>query len=309
MRLTHRSLCLALLCVVLPAARGLADDELFSKVAIDSVFTTASSKSSSEANQAAITIQAGAAKVDSVKDLDQLFPLAKEIDADAVREFGAIRLVSQSDKWSFSTRMTIQGDSPKVVFEMALVTLGEASLENERAIWLSLMEAGQATQATFFGINRESAEARKQGQLVLRSTMSAVGLTTESLRSKLQSLSQFAVKNSAAWSQFRATPAENTAKAAVAEFSLVGQWLATPVSGEAYAIDLKAASEGSGTFQLVHVKDSKSTVSSGKYSLKDGKFSLKADSGDPLVFPLTWSDADQFELEIGTVKVNFKRQK
>jgi len=304
MRLSHRSLCFSLLFVVLPTLQVRADDELFSKVAIDSVFTTASSKQTSESSSPSLSIEAGSPKVEPIDDLDELFPLAKEIDDDAVREFGAIRLVSRSDKWSFSTRMTIQGDSPKVVFEMALVTLDEAPIENERAIWLSLMEAGQASRATFFGINRETAE-----ELVLRSTMSAVGLTTESLRSKLQSLSQFAVENSSAWSQFRAKPTENTAKAAVKEFSLVGQWLATPVSGEAYAIDLKAVSNGSGAFQLVHVKDSKSTVSSGKYSLKDGQFSLAAESGDPLVFPLTWSDADQFELEIGTVKVNFKRQK
>ncbi len=309
MRLSHRSLCFSLLFVVLPTLQVRADDDLFSKVAIDSVFTTASSKQTSEASSPSISIEAGSPKVETIDDLDELFPLAKEIDDDAGREFGAIRLVSRSDKWSFSTRMTIQGDSPKVVFEMAVVTLDEAPIENERAIWLSLMEAGQASRATFFGINRETAEDGKQGQLVLRSTMSAVGLTTESLRSKLQSLSQLAVENSSAWSQFRAKPTENTAKAAVEEFSLVGQWLATPVSGEAYAIDLKAASNGSGAFQLVHVKDSKSTVSSGKYSLKDGKFSLAAESGDPLVFPLTWSDADQFELEIGTVKVNFKRQK
>ncbi|KLU07701.1 putative signal peptide protein [Rhodopirellula islandica] len=309
MRLTHRSLCLALLCVVLPAARGLADDELFSKVAIDSVFTTASSKLTTASEKPTLTIQAEAAKVDAIEDLDELFPLAKAIDDDAVRELGAIRLVSQSDKWSLSTRMTIQGDSPKVVFEMALVTLGEASLENERAIWLSLMEVGQATPATFFGVNRESAEAGKPGQLVLRSTLSAVGLTTESLRAKLQSLSQFAVEKSPAWSQFQAEASESPVKTAAAEFSLVGQWLATPVSGEAYAMGLKATSNGSGPFQLVHVKDSKSTVSSGKYSLKEGQFSLQADTGAPLVFPLTWSDADQFELEIGAVQVNFKRQK
>ncbi|MFG0265620.1 MAG: hypothetical protein ACF8AM_10785 [Rhodopirellula sp. JB055] len=309
MRLSHQTLCLALLCVVLPAARGLADDELFSKVAIDSVFTTASSKQTSESSSPSISIEVGSPKVETIDDLDELFLLAKEIDDEAVREFGAIRLVSRSDKWSFSTRMTIQGDLPKVVFEMALVTLDESPIENERAIWLSLMEAGQASRARFFGINREAAEEGKQGQLVLRSTISAVGLTTESLRSKLQSLSQFAVENSSVWSQFRAKPTENRATAAVKEFSLAGQWLATPVSGEAYAIDLKAASNGSGAFQLVHVKDSKSTVSSGKYSLEDGKFSLEAESGKPLVFPLTWSDADQFELEIGTVKVNFKRQK
>lgn len=309
MRLSHRSLCLSLLFVVVPALAVRADDGLFSKVAINSVFTTASSNQASESSRPSIAIEAESAKVDAIDDLDELFQLAKQIDADAVREFGSIRLVSQSDKWSFSTRMTIQGDSPKVVFEMALVTLGEASVGGERAIWLSLMEAGQATQSTFFGVNRESAEADRQGQLVLRSTMSALGLTTESLRSKLQLLSRFAVDSSSAWSQFRAKTVGNAKKAAKTEFSLVGQWLATPGSGEAYAIDLKTALEGAGTFQLVHVKDSKSTISAGKYSLKDGSFSLKADSGDPLVFPLKWSDADQFELEIGTVKVTFKRQK
>ncbi|WDQ18432.1 hypothetical protein [Rhodopirellula sp. P2] len=309
MRLTHRSHCLALLFIVLPATRGLSDDELFSKVAMDSVFTTASSKLTNESEKTTLTIEAEAAKVDAIEDLDELFPLAKEIDEDAVRELGAIRVVSQADKWRLSTRMTLQGESPQVVFEMALVTLGETPVEGERAIWLSLMEIGQATPSTFFAVNRESAEAGKPGQLVLRSTLSAVGLTTESLRSKLQSLSQFAVEKSPAWSPLQAEAAKSTVKPAAAEFSLVGQWLATPVSGEAYAIELKATVDGSGPFQLVHVKDSKSTVSSGNYSLKEGQFSLQADAGAPLVFPLKWSGADQFELEIGSVQVNFSRQK
>ncbi|MCC9657349.1 hypothetical protein [Rhodopirellula halodulae] len=291
-----------------------ADDELFSKVDIESVFTTASSTHASVKSQES-NLSLGSGQQPNVRDLDDLFDLVRQFDPQATRELGTVRRQQMIGDMKKTVRLTVQGDAGRVLIELELVVLSAKPVANERDLWIGLMQAANTDDSTFFAVRNDDENSRRR--LVLRSSESSVGMTRDSLRDRLKAFGQFAVEHSGFWQPLSAAakqpkkPAEEVSQPEQPkenEFSLIGNWVATPIKGEAYAIQFQDGDAGERPFQLVHVKDGKSTVSSGKYGFQSGSLSLKSGEGAPLTSPLSWKDANQFELQIGAAKVSFQRQ-
>ncbi|SMP51159.1 hypothetical protein SAMN06265222_103233 [Neorhodopirellula lusitana] len=318
----RKSMTIFLATIALACSTSLlkASDDLFSEIAMESVF--ASSSASTKAKVADEPSDASPSEsVGRVTSINTLFSIATRIDADAKQQSGSVQMNARQDGWRFPTEINVDIENDQLVFQLGLVTLDvkAAASSQTNKILLKLLSSGSPQKRAFFSFTPAT------NQLVIRGTLSNRNVTTARLSERLAELASLAAAHSDSWSQLKPgsskKPATSPAPAPTAkppaqstagfDISLIGTWSATPTSGEAYAIAFTAGSAGNttGTFRLVHLKAGKSTTSVGNFQLNSQQLTLSSTGSSPLKSEIQATDADQFTMQIGTASVLFRRQK
>lgn len=302
---------LAVLTFSITSFAPAGDDELFSKVRLDST-----SGSNPGPGQPDPRRRPESGPVSSVNSLQALLLAAgypSRVDGSGIVTIDVTR-----GDWSAPVAMTFADAGRQLRLAMKLTT-PEAGTVIGPATLRGLLEANRKNWSAFFAI------AGDPQHIELVNALPNVGLTSESLGETLEGMAEMAEETKAIWnvSGVRIRQAESTiqepakaekpAKPAPAPAteptagSIVGKWIATPNTNEAFALQL----EDDSTFRLVHVKGTKSTKSKGRYTLNGGTLSLNGDDGNTIAGTVTLQD-DRFSLVIKgtggkTVTLAFKK--
>lgn len=286
---TNFGLALLALCLT-NAARG---DELFSEVAVESVFG-ASSKSTGTAT----TSSSSAAGV-RVTGAGQLGELLRELGFEPERVDGrTVTIQVAHGQWTIPTTLQAAIDRGQVDITMGLAT-PEKGAKWDATKLLKLLADPEAGGAHF-------AFDSEKGQIQVRQSLSAREVTSSVLETLLKEMAEFAVSRESAWYEEpkeseKAKPATTTA---AAPSSIVGSWVASLGEGEAFAIKLTA----DGKFQLAHVKAGKTSTSSGKAERTGDQLRLVGDGNVTISGTLSGITAEGFELTLTSgKKLSFKK--
>ena len=299
-----------------------ADDDLFSEITMESVFASSSqsdTRPTSTAKTNATLSEATRQKsgvIDRVTSVKTLLTIIQKTDVSAKQQSNAVRIDARKDGWRFPARIEIDLETDQLLFRLGLVTIPKTittSSSVDKTLF-QLLSAGDARANAFFSFD-DSAR-----QLVIRGTLSNRNVTADRISERLGELASMAAAQADRWSKLKpdnkvkpasvTTTSSKPASPAVEKsvFSLIGTWSATPVKGEAYAIAFTGGSAG-GTFKLVHLKAGKSNSSVGDFKLDAQELVLTTSGMAPLTGKFRSIGSDQFNLQLGSAKIEFRRQK
>ena len=331
-RFAIATLCTVFVAVCLsPLSMVLADD-LFSDVAMESVFR-AEKDADSSVPTADATVD-GAQRVTGAGSLANMLERAgfkpKKMDQSIVS------VTIRRAGWSLPVLMSVAVDQDRLDMVMLLSEIGdESEWDTTRLTQLFAANADEST--LFFALNR----SRKRVEL--RRTMSNRSLTPVLIKAEISKMAMVAETYEDAWSNVIKRPAEPAVKSTNADsssnagtqpsqpavventstntatnpastqpnatgFTLVGRWSTTLASGEALAVQIAT----DGTFQMVVAKSGKTTVSKGMASRAGDQLTLAESSGTKIVGTYRQTTADAFSLRIGgnaSATLNFQRAK
>ena len=289
-----------------------ANDGLFSEVAMEAVFEK---KTKTTAETAEISATDTLVRITGT---DSLLGALKSAGLEANEDGEKVSIQLRQGRWNLPLSMVVRVDQDRILNSVSLAKLEKVPASSEQL--LKLLTAGDATDNMFFAYNDQSKF------IVLRSSLSNRSVTPNQLRKHLQDLATMAENHADSWSALGKTAktgpktapktaqntTQNTTQKATAKptFSMLGSWTAA-LGKDAFAIKLTSDSK----FQLVHIKNGKSTVSKGKVSRSGNSMTLAGDDGNTLRFTVAQTAANQFQLAItgangktGT-KLNFKKAK
>ncbi|QDV74754.1 hypothetical protein [Botrimarina mediterranea] len=283
---------MALVALCLPVAAS--GDELFSEVAVESVFG-ASSKS---ADGAAASTGVSATGV-RVTGAGQLGELLRELGFEPERVDGrTVTIQLAHGQWTIPTTLHAAIDRSQVDVTMGLAT-PEKGVKWDANKLLRLLADPEDGGAHF-------AFDSSKGQVQVRQTVSAREVTSVNLGRLLTEMAEFAVSRESAWfdkpkESDKSTPATTNAAAPT---SIIGSWVASLGQGEAFAIKLTA----DGKFQLAHVKAGKTTTSNGKAERTGDQLRLVGDGSVTISGTLSNITAEGFDLTLTSgKKLSFKK--
>ncbi|TWU26421.1 hypothetical protein Pla52o_02740 [Novipirellula galeiformis] len=272
-----------------------ADDNLFSEVAMESVFEK---QVATVKDVATITDGETTQRIVGVSSLIQVL---KAAGFEPREEQGSATFKLNHAQWIFPVSMTVFVDEDRIACEMSLVKMeDDASFDKETL--LKLLVSNTATQGGYFAFDQENK------RIQLRVSLSNRAVTARQLKADLTQLAILAERKSDIWSKSNSKPSTSVAPAipthgassAKPRLSLAGTWSASLNSGEAFALRLNSE----GTFQLVHMKSGKSTSSKGKVTRVDDKLTLIGDDKITLNCTVNQTVADKFQLAVNDAKGN-----
>lgn len=288
---------IAFLCMLSPAT---AEDELFSDVEINSVF---SSKPATEDDNRSDSIES--ARVRSVEHLGRLLRI-EGFGFERVRSRTYAATTTLKD-WSFPTLVTLSENNERIGFILGLVQYEEmAKLSREKM--LEMLVANQAIAPYQFSFNVD----RKRTELVL--VIDNRNVNSGRLSKVITKLKEVARGSLKTWNDDTSngnmsddavakngssqTPdAKNPPQTVVPKPTLVttavvvGRWQFAKSATEAFALSLTADEK----FTLVQVANGKPITSNGTFSITDGDLTLNVPNGLTLVGPIEMTSADQFQ--------------
>ncbi len=281
---------------ICPFVSAQSNDGLFSEVAMEAVF---------EKQQNTTAETAEIAENDTLPRItgtDTLVAALKSAGFEATKDAGKASMKLRQGRWMLPLSMAVQVEQDRIVTEVSLAKMQDDSAGNEQL--LNLLAAGDAGRGTFFAFDSKSKH------IVLRSSLSNRSVTPNQLRKHLQHLGAVAENHADSWSALGKTVTTGTANPATKSLSTLGSWTAS-LGKDSFAIRLTADSK----FQLVHLRNGKSTISKGKVTRSGSLMTLAGDDGSKLSCTVAQTTADQFQLSIAgakgaaTTKLNFKKAK
>ncbi len=281
----------ALTCLLAPKT-GAADD-LFSEFAVESVFATSVSSSST-------TNQEKNASSPRVTGAGQLGSLLRTAGYKPERIDGkAVRVTVAHGEWTIPTTLRADIGRGQIELTMGLATPKKAAdLGGEKL--LKLLSGSPDGGGSYFAYDSDL------GQIQLRKAVSARGISSGGLNRLLTEMAEIAASRESSWYEIPKQEASSTpspTKAAGAP-SLTGSWVATLASGEAFAIRLTQG----GRFSLAHVKSGRTTTSTGQVQRAGSRLSLIGSSGVTIQGVLSNQTGQGFNLTLtGGRKLAFKR--
>jgi hypothetical protein len=322
--------CPVFVAVCISPASMVAADDLFSDIAMESVFRAEKDATSSAPLTAEVVDDGqrvtGAGSLSRVLETAGLQP--KKIDSTVVS------VTLRQAGWTLPVLMSVAVDQDRLDIVMLLTEIGE---END---WdttrLTRLFAANAEESTLF-----FALSNSRKRIELRRSMSNRMITPKGLKDELLKMAMVAetyedtwsnvvkraesessnepdsslpsqtdavVKNIEETSSDDQTPTQPTVSSASSGLTLVGRWSASLASGEAFAIQIVK----DGKFQLVVAKSGKTTISKGTASRSGNQLTLAETNGTKIVGTVQQSTADAFSLAIGgnaSATLNFKRAK
>jgi hypothetical protein len=271
-----------------------ANDDLFSQVAMETVFekATGSESAENEAKRSEATVLSRVTGTAGLKQLLQGSQFEYEVNE------GQLTLKLARSGWGFPVRLRVDVERDCILCDLSLVQLKDAKQIDHRVL-LRLMAAGDPSKRAFFAFD----PAEKVVQL--RASFSNRHVTPSGLVRELEGLAQLADSRASIWSELspkqekqaktsRSDDPKPTAASSQPGSSLEGQWSASLNQKEAFAVRF----DRSGRFALVHLRDGKSTQSTGKFSLQGNQLMMSGDDGVRLTSKLTWRGSQALRLEI-----------
>ncbi|MEQ8847774.1 type III secretion system chaperone [Botrimarina sp.] len=287
----RRSLCLALLALPLSATFAAAgEDDLFSSVAVESVFAGSAARSAGEPTAASAD---AAVRVTSAA---QLAELCRSIGMKPERvDAKTVATTLAHGEWKIPLTLRAAVDRDRVDLVLGLATRKDADAWKSDKL-LELIAAPD-TGGAYFALDRT------KNQLQLRQSLPARALSGAELARELTEMAELAVSRESAW-YTEEKKAETTAKTPDSRpATLDGSWVADLGSGEAFAIRLAA-----GRFALAHVKAGRTTTSKGKAEQAGDRLSLVGDSGVTIRGTVSGATSAGFELALASGrKLSFKK--
>lgn len=272
-------------------ASAVADDGLFSTIDIDSVFSEATESDDEDTDK--IAVKSTAESIRSVDHLGRLLRIEGfGFEKVGERTYGA---TTKIDDWTFPTLVTLSPDKNSIGLVLGLVAVDdESKLKSEQM--LKLLKANQAVAPYQFSFN--SSRSRTELAIVIPNE----NISSTELSRQLKKLKETGRDSATVWfeddstekttesTQTTAKPTPNTTTPAVTPSKLVGRWTFAKSTAEVFAIELTAA----GQFNLVHVKDGKTNISKGDFSMRGTDLVLKVPNGITLTGPAAMISADKF---------------
>ena len=247
-----------------------AENSLFSRVRVDSVFDSSTSPTSSPPGQDS------SKSIDDVEDklsdAGQLNRMLRNAGFEP-KEVGG-RAVSAEKKlgdWSFPLVMTITDDEQWLGIVLIL-----GGVEDQKKVatdkLLGLLDANRKYAPTSFAFSS------KRKRFELYHLMKNRRLSGRILRDEIDRLAKIATETESLWQQKTGSGKKSTdpqAQTPSTRSTLTGKWSATRSATEAFAIQFN----GDGTFVLVYVNSSKQNRSTGKYTLSGETLTLEGQQG------------------------------
>lgn len=303
----------ALVFGVMSADAASGADELFSKVAIDSVYGS-DDAASADASSPSVTRRGRA--ISNMLELSELLTSAG-FEPKSV-EGGILTIKVERKPWELPVLVMMNSDESQVRMVMMLSVVKDIqSVKAERMI--GLLSANREIENAFFAVSE------KRGRVELHRWIDNAAITDSRLRNELNGLAEIAANTEKQWDFSRsesddkvsaqtkpaaaAGPAENTstesAKSVAASDSLVGKWAAARSDKEAFAMQLNADN----TFALVTVLNGKTTKSTGKFELAGQTLKLIGNDGTRLTGTVTVTSASEFrfQFENSSTSLTFKK--
>lgn len=303
----------ALVFGVMAADAASGADELFSKVAIDSVYGS-DDAASADASSPSVTRRGRA--ISNMLELSELLTSAG-FEPKSV-EGGILTIKVERKPWELPVLVMMNSDESQVRMVMMLSVVKDIqSVKAERMI--GLLSANREIENAFFAVSE------KRGRVELHRWIDNAAITDSRLRNELNGLAEIAANTEKQWDFSRsesddkvsaqtkpaaaAGPAENTstepAKSVAASDSLVGKWAAARSDKEAFAMQLNADN----TFALVTVLNGKTTKSTGKFELAGQTLKLIGNDGTRLTGTVTVTSASEFrfQFENSSTSLTFKK--
>lgn len=321
MRISIRTtiLCPVLLATCLSSLSVVEADDLFSEIAMESVFRVENDASAVSAEVAIDERQrvTGAGSLANV--LEKSGFTSKKVDQRTVSV--TIRQAGRS----LPLLMSVAVDQDRLDIVMLLSEIQENG-EWDTSRLTELFAANAEESTVFFAFS----QSRKR--IELRRTMSNRSLTPTQLKAEILKMAMVAETYEDAWSNVVNSSAEPTENATQSDspietgttpsqpstvvnksatsngMTLVGRWSATMPGGDALAVQI--AKEGK--FQMVIVKAGKSTVSNGTASRSGDQLTFAESNGTKIVGTFRQTTTDAFSLILGgnsSATLNFKRAK
>ncbi|MGI9473721.1 MAG: type III secretion system chaperone [Rubripirellula sp.] len=314
-------LAFALLAVTSSTSLVRSDDDLFSEVAMESVFAKSNSTTKKSVAAPSPTDQ-----IDRITGTSGLTQVLKTAGFEPTTKDGKVTFRLEHGGWAFPAALRVDVESDRIICQLSLIEVAKDAKIDQTAL-LGLLSAGDPGKAAFFAFDREEELMQLQASLSNRSVIA------REMANELRQLASFAGEKSELWSKLTVkqpkkaaskptapkaltpsprTPASNTtaSKSAGSKgISLVGRWSASLSSTEAFAIQVSANDR----FQLANVKAGKSTVSKGALVRNGNKLTLNGDDGTKINCLVT-AQSGGFQLGIvgadgkTAVKLNFKKQ-
>ncbi len=279
-----------------------AEENLFSEVAMESVF-----EGNASLTQSVASLSDGST-LERITGTSTLM-LAMKAAGYAPKEAGD-KVTIQVDHagWKLPTTLEVQIELDRIVCEMSLIEIPDASGINTETL-LKLLSQNDPVGGGIFAYDAQTK------LLQLRSSFENRGISAKQLKANMTKLAAFAEKNSDLWSSLKQSATTKTPTAATTAtattpttkpvttiqkpvtapaFSLVGNWGSSLKTGESIAIQITQDSK----FQLVTVKAGKSSVSKGKVTIAGNKITLAGDDKVTLNCTFTQSTATKFQLII-----------
>jgi len=289
--------CLSALALsALLAGGAFAEDELFSRIPIDTVFSktpeTPATPSRPSASEKSIR----------VLNIEQLGDLLKEagLNPEVAETTASIKV--EQGKRTFTTILGLDESRDQIVVIMRLAEMEGKSLPAEKL--LMMMTVNRDLRPAMFsyseknkrleliaGLENDQISGRKLKDEVKRlagiaDNMSPLWELDAAQAPAAAAPSQNAIANNPAPAQTNTTapaqqrpaagaPAATAPAATAANSTILGRWSAARSAKEAFAMQLNADS----SFVLVYVKDGKQSKSTGKYTLTGSQLSLATDDG------------------------------
>lgn len=306
----------ALVFGVISADAASGADELFSKVAIDSVY--GSDEVASDAESSPSVTRRGRA-ISNMLELSELLTTAG-FEPKSV-EGGILTIKVERKPWELPVLVMMNSDESQVRMVMMLSVVKDIqSVKAEQM--MALLATNREIENAFFAVSE------KRGRVELHRWIDNASITDSRLRNELNNLAEIAANTERQWDFSRSTtgddasaktksaasagPADNvsnepsqSATSTASTASLVGKWSAARSDKEAFAMQLNADN----TFALVTVLNGKTTKSTGKFELAGQTLKLIGADGTRLTGTVTVTSASefQFQLENSSTSLTFKK--
>ncbi len=293
----HRSIKIAFIFLCAASSSALAgDNDLFSKVRVDSVFTNSNESS---ADKAAAKKEEKSST--SVAGIGHLSDLARSAGFEVKEESSrSISTSLQISGWSVPVLMTLSEDKSEIAIALLLRTVkDETDLSTGRL--LALLNANRTHAPAFFAFS--PIQKRTELHRIVKNR----GITSETLESTVRNLGDVANETSSLW-QAEATTApkpdpssprnraetadlkSNPVEIETSSKALLGNWSAVRSESEAFAIQLNS----NGTFVLVHVASQQQNRSTGNFTLEGETLTLSSDTGAPISATISLQSPTEF---------------
>lgn len=277
----------ALVAMTLATSLTTASDDLFSEVAVESVFASTTPKTTAAAETASA---AGSARVTGA---GQLGDLLRSLGYETQRLDGkAVKVTVSHGVWTIPTTLRAAVDRGQIDITMGLATPEKDSDWNAaKLLKLLVADIGPA----YFAFDRSI------GQIQLRQTVTARNVTADRLSRLIKEMAELAASRESSWYE---EPKKESQPAATASASLpTGTWLAKPAGAEAFALNLTSG----GQFSLVHVKAGRTVRSNGKATRSGSQLTLAGGDGTRVVGSLSGESAQGFTLTLGSRRLTFAK--